>query len=411
MKLTESKIILLAQVLSGILSFTAVSLTASYVGASNFAFCSIALLLVNLGTFLIDFGSCSWAARELASDSMTSHTYELIMNSKSKLNIGFITLVPLSASYLPVENRYVLILVIYPLLSNRNNFIQHYLVAKNRIALASLLMVSDRLCWLVIIPLMRFKFDKTLSFCLPIIMGLSIYNFFGSKILQKDSRADRTSIKYSQIKLFKMSRHFGLSGLSGLSNLIDGFFVAMFTSASESGKYLLAQRYRNPSSIIFSSVAIRLRSLAASQDRHILTQALLAERGVLTFGVVTNCIFACFLNFFSERILGQSFQKIGIIMFVGTLSAIPYGINLLCSALLNSLGKEKSVSILNITISIFLFTSMGFASHFEGAIGGVLTYFFINSFLALIHIQFLKKEIKLQLFQQNKPEIPIKYWN
>ena len=98
---SNSKPILIGQMLAGVFSLVAVSFTAKYVGPLIFGFCSILVLILNILITLLDYGACSWAARELASESMSIRTYTMIKNSKTKLFMlalllspGFLLLVP-----------------------------------------------------------------------------------------------------------------------------------------------------------------------------------------------------------------------------------------------------------------------------------------------------------------------------
>ena len=80
MKIGGSKQIFFGQLLASLFSLIAVAITAKYVGPEIFAFCSIAVTIQILFMSLVDFGACSWAARELASNNISDKIFIDIMN-------------------------------------------------------------------------------------------------------------------------------------------------------------------------------------------------------------------------------------------------------------------------------------------------------------------------------------------
>ena len=85
-----SKLVLFGQVTAGLMGFLALAVTANYVGAKTFGFCSICILVLNIAISLMDFGACSWASREYAAQSISLGTFKHIMWSKNKLNLFFV---------------------------------------------------------------------------------------------------------------------------------------------------------------------------------------------------------------------------------------------------------------------------------------------------------------------------------
>lgn len=76
MKFSDSMFVLIGQVVAGLMSLSAVIITARYVGPEIFGLCSVLIILLTFCMGITDFGACPWAARELAAQKMSILTFK-----------------------------------------------------------------------------------------------------------------------------------------------------------------------------------------------------------------------------------------------------------------------------------------------------------------------------------------------
>jgi len=366
-----SKVVLFSQVFAGLISILALTITANYVGAKTFGFCSICILVLNIVIALIDFGACSWASREYAAQSITFGTYKNIMWSKTKLNLSLALFIPVFFIEPSREYRFAFLLLLYPALWNRSNYIQQFLLARNLIRESVLLVILDRICWLLIIPISVLKFDKTLAYAFPIIVGLILQNILFNIILSREQLVDGENLEFNQLELFRFSRHFGTISITSVISNFDGVLVATFSSIADSSSFLLAQRFKNPLTIVFSSVAMRLRPIAARKNVKSIKTALNYDAKLILVSVISTFGIAFFLLEFSEMFLGPDFKDSGVILFFGVIGSIPLGVLILVSSLLSSMGEEKFVAKINSSYSILILSGVALGTFLNGSLGAV----------------------------------------
>ena len=366
-----SKLVLVGQVIAGLMSFLALAITANYVGAKTFGFCSICILVLNIAIALMDFGACSWASREYAAQSISLGTFKNIMWSKTKLNLFFALFIPVFFIEPLWEYRFVFLLLLYPALWNRSNYIQQFLLARNMLSESVLLVLVDRTCWLLIIPFSIMNLDEILAFALPIIVGLTLQSILFNRILGREKLAEGESLHFKQLALFGYSRHFGAISITSVISNFDGILVATFSSIVESSNFLLAQRFRNPLTIVFSSIAMRLRPIAARKNIKSIKTALVYDAKLMLVSVISTLGIAFFLLEYSEKFLGQEFKDSGVILFFGVIGSIPLGVLILASSLLSSMGSEKFVAKVNSTYTILILPGVAFGTYLNGSLGAV----------------------------------------
>ena len=119
MKFSDSKLILIGQVVAGLASLSAVIITARYVGPEIFGFCSVLITLLILCMVITDFGACSWAARELAAQKMSIFTFKNVMYAKTRLNLFWLMSIPIFVLLVDSQFRWACMLFVYPFLWNR----------------------------------------------------------------------------------------------------------------------------------------------------------------------------------------------------------------------------------------------------------------------------------------------------
>lgn len=392
MRANNSRTILIGQVLAGLLSLISVALTAKYVGPLVFGFCSILLLVLNVLITLIDYGACSWASRELASGTMSLRTYNRITDSKTKLFLLIPLLMPIVFVLVQNEYKNAAILLLYPALMNRSNFIQQCFLAKGLVRESVALVFVDRFCWLLVIPFSIIKLDKTLAFAVPVLVGLILQNILGQVLARQRILKEGSTVFYSTRDLFFYSKHFGRISATGVLSNFDGVLLSWITSIGDSSSYLLSQRFRNPLTIVFASIGMRLRSIAASRNRVRIIQALQFDASMLAFGSIFNVVTAVFFLLFAQKFFGEDFKSVNVFLFWGALSSLPLGILLLSSTLLSSLGFEKYTARVNLSYSVSSLFGMGVGALFFGSLGAIISVFVVITFYAILFsVKFLRE--------------------
>ena len=389
---SNSKPILIGQMLAGVFSLVAVSFTAKYVGPLIFGFCSILVLILNILITLLDYGACSWAARELASESMSIRTYTMIKNSKTKLFMLALLLSPGFLVLVPSEYKAAVLLLLYPALWNTSNYNQQYFLAKGLVPESVILVVVDRLCWLLIIPFSIINFEKVLAFTLPLMTGLVVQNFTSQALIKLRKAQEGVPVIYSNRDLFSRSKHFGRISTTGVLSNFDGVLLSSISTLEASSGYLLAQRFRNPLTIVFTSIAMRLRPIAASRNRLDIIHALQSDAKLLSLGSFINLAIAISFLFYSSKFFGAAFDSINVLLFCGALSSLPLGVLILSSNLLSALGNEKYVARVNLSYSVFTLIGVFLGSICLGSLGAVLLVFLVILFHAIfLSIKFFKE--------------------
>jgi hypothetical protein len=378
MKLSDSLLIVIGNVAAGLMSLFAVVITARYVGPDIFGFCSILIIILTFCMGFADFGACAWAARELAAQKISALTFKSIMQTKTRLNLVWLISIPIFFLTVEAQFKWACMLFAYPFLWNRFNYNQQFLVATNQIKKSVSLIIVERMSWLTIIPLSALDVEKSLAFSVPILLGLAIHNFMGNKEFSNYKDSKIFSKKYTSVGLFRESRHFGLISISGSMTNLDGFIVASIGSLTESANYVLAQRLRNPLTIVFSAFATRVKPIAAKRDFKLVKAAVKGEAKFLTYGVLTNLIISILAYFYSDMVLGASFEGINLLMFFGTLTAIPVGILLILTNILSCFGAERFVARGTVVYVVLLFLVIGVSTHFYGSLGAVISVFMIS---------------------------------
>ncbi len=381
MKRSDSELIFASQILASALSLVSVTLTARYVGPEIFGFLSVALILYIAYMSLSDFGACSWAARELASHSISEQDFISVMQAKNRLNLLPILFSPLVFILLPDNFSWIVILSIYPLLWNNYNFVQQFLVTKGLIRESARLVIVDRFFWLLIIPLEMISFDRVLSFIIPILLGLLTHAILGYTYLHRKYTKQDSLKLFDQRTIFRKARHFGLTSVFGVFSNLDGVIVGLTSNMANSGSYILSQRFRNPLTLIFNSFSTRIRPIAATRDVSLIEKAFKDDAVILGLGLLFNSLFAITVLFGYSKLLGENFENVGLIMCLGSLTSIPLGISLIGSSILNGLGFERFVAGLSGIFSAVLLLSVSIFAYLGGSLGAVV-WVFIQSVIS-----------------------------
>ena len=401
MKFSDSMFVLIGHVVAGLMSLSAVIITARYVGPEIFGFCSVLIISLTFCMGITDFGACAWAARELAAQKISILTFKNIMYTKTRMNLVWLISIPFFVLLVHSQFTWACLLFVYPFLWNRFNYIQQFLVATNQIKKSVKYVIFERMSWLAIIPLDALNVEKNLAFGAPILLGLALHNFLGNKELSIDKDSEIYIKKYTAVDLFRESRQFGVISISGAMTNLDGFIVASVGSLTDSANYVLAQRFRNPLTLIFAAFATRVKPIAAKKDLELLKVAVKGDVKFLVFGLIANMIIAVLAYYFSEMILGASFEGINLLMFFGTLTSIPVGILLILTNILSYFGAEKFVARSTMVYVVILLVMIGFFTHFYGSLGAVISVFVISLAYTFCCAMMLIKQIKKAEYSRN----------
>lgn len=373
LKTYHSEIVIIGQTTSGLISFISVILLARYLGATAFTYCSTYFVVTTVAMTILDFGSSSYSSRQLAAGEISTREYFFILKAKSFLSFACVCVaLPFSYLLVPAEFKWSSLLLFYPILWMQYNYFQQFMIIQGKFILSQTLATLDRLSWMLIVPMSFIKMDKSLTFVATILIGLTIHNIicfakFKRYLVQEDSL-----FEINQISIFRNSRKFGIISTSGIIQNLDSPVVASVIPLADAAGYVLAQRLRNPASIFFSAVAFRIKPLASKRSHFLIIKTLKEDIRLLSFGVLFSLILSLLFLFHVNSLFGESYEKLNVIICIGTLISIPFGIVTLASTILSSIGEESYVAKFNVVQSLTLLFCVAIGAFFKGSPGSVV---------------------------------------
>lgn len=379
MHLTKTHQMIVGQLVAGLVTLVATILAARSCGPKVTAESLSTILIMSVLLDFIDFGACSWSARELAARKMSSNMYFQIM--VSRLVVAFLTapiiiILSVSFSSLPYE---LIPLGLYPILWIATNYIQQFLLINDHVLFAQALQTIERLCWLFVLPFIYLNFDEYYAFSFPILIGLLLHALLGLFLIKREYfvRFQRPKLK---IQYLRESRYFGgLGVVTDIGNL-DTPIVTALAPFNEAGSYSVSQRFRNPTQLPFQAIAVRIRNFAAKSDQEGVVKYLKSERTLIFFAILSLVVMSIVSAMYANHLFGNSFSNLNQILSFSFLSAIPSGLNFIASAILTGFGFERYVMThMTVAVSINIFGCLFFASQFN-AIHVVLFLFISNWF-------------------------------
>lgn len=379
----DSKILVAGQIISGILSLLSIVVTAKIVGSDFFAFCSTLLSILIVTMSFVDFGSCSWASRELAAKSITASDYLAILKRKSRLSLIFFLPFPLLFFGTSPNFMWAWVLLCYPALWIRYNYYQQFLIANGRFKTSQSIAVIDRLCWLSVVPLHSIGLDKALVFSIPIILGLVCHNLICSQFLIKTGSNERRTFKYKQREIYGKSRFFGIISTAGIVGNLDGLVATSILTLSDAGTYVLNQRFRIPLSIFFNAISIKMKPIASEKNYARIIKSLKDDTNLLFVSICSSIGVSIIFLLYADVLFGSSFQNINEIMFLGALTSIPVGFTLIATSILSGIGEEVFVSKGNLINSTALLLAVACGSTFLGSLGASMAVLLVFSLYAV----------------------------
>lgn len=382
------------QIISGLLTLTATIASARYCGPEVVSAGVSLILIMSLVVDIADFGSCSWASRELAAHRIGLNRYLRILYTKFSISFLAFPLIVLLNLIVFDLNHYLLFLGLYPCLWLGTNYIQQLLLVKSEIYFSQILQFIDRTSWLLVLPLSLLKINKFGSFVLPIIVGLILHITFGLVYISKRLRSDFDSEKSQNGENQKDIAHFGRIGLvTDIANL-DTPIVTAITSLQEAGSYSLAQRFRNPSLIIFQSISIRIKPLAARGNRQEVIKFLRSERYLINFAIAGLIILSALSFSLADIIFGDNYEGVNLVLAFGFLIAIPSGISFIAISILSNAGFEKFVSHLVFKFVILNLSSVAILTVTYGILFSQISTLFITLIFMVWLVSFTRRYLK-----------------
>jgi O-antigen/teichoic acid export membrane protein len=253
--------------------------------------------------------------------------------------------------------------------------------------------IADRASWLLILPLIHFNVSRDLAFVIPILAGLVLHAYLGMRLLPISKKLKLQDSNLTALNIFSKSHHFGIIGISSVISNLDGFAVGITSTLESSGSYVLAQRFRNPLTIVFNSIAIRIKPVAALRDRKKIISALKADLYLILTGTLSVLLGSLLAFFYSADIFGPEYIGIEKILAIGTLSSLPLGFVLIATGLLTSIGNEMYVARATWFYAASLMFNVVLGVQYLGALGGVVGSCLTISVYSLIICIKLKKEL------------------
>lgn len=369
--LSDTKQIFAGQLCAGALSLIGTVLTARYCGPLVFGFCLTVILVLSVALDIVDFGACSWSARELASGRLSHEYYFKVMHLKTSTNLSYILIGPLIVYAFPHSHWSLMFIGIYPALWVRTNYIQQFLIVKEQIFLAVRLQIIERAVWLLIIPFQMLNINRWAAYIVPILTGLILHNFLGTRAISM-FRVGQSNITELDGSLFQKSKYIGfMSVITDVSSL-DTLIVARLSSLQSAASYGLAQRFRAPLLLGFTSFAKKLFPIAAAKNRSTIRALYKQEKNFLLLNYIFLFSTSIFFYIFGESIFGYEFQSINLILALGVLVAIPSSFVEIASSFLVATGSEHKVSKLYLISIPLTLLSVGITAQFQNVIGSVL---------------------------------------
>lgn len=385
--------IILGQLFAGILTLLALILAARLCGPGVLSESFSLILVLSVILDLVDFGTCSWSARELAASRIRSKRY--FENMISRAEMSFLT-TPVTILFClsngGISNN-LAALSIYPPLWIVTNYVQQFLFVNEKITVAIALQIVERSCWLLTFPAILIGLNQHLSFILPILVGLFLHIIIGIQYIKK-----RFTLKMKRknwnLHSFKQTRHFGGIGvITDIGNL-DTPIITAITTINEAGSFTLSQRFRNPSQLPFQAISIRIRNYAALGNASEVKTFLKKETRLVLFSVLSLTLLSGASFGWANQLFGDSYLYINEILSLSFLTAIPSGLSVIISGILTGFGHEKFVlKSLFTSVGLNILMCIVLGSLFNAL---VVAVFLLASNWILLLIFLLKAKLSLE---------------
>jgi len=389
--LGNTELLILGQLGSGVISFIAVILVARYCGASVFGYCTILVSVLSVLLDLVDFGGANWASRELSASRISATRFWEISFAKSKLSLSYVLLIPLLI-FLNEDIGVVaaILFTLFPFTWLRSNYIQQFLIVNQHVVKAVLLQLVERLCWLTIMLCAYLELDLYFSYIAPVVLGLGGHIVVGDAISRRRQfyRMTFRLFTFEDLRMHMIFRHFGISSVLTDASSLDSLIVARFASLTDSGNYVLANRIRNPLTMVPQAIASNLKPIAAKRDNKLLSKFTNENWKLFLMNSIGVLGFALVMLFYADNIFGSTFVGVNLILFVGSLTAIPSGIVVVLSAFLAFSGREVLISRMHLLLVPLNLSSAGLMAFYFGAIGSIFSILIIQ-LLSLVFLLFV----------------------
>ena len=366
---------------------------AKLTGPSIFGFISISIVLAGIFLDVIDYGASSFLSRELSAGRIDRITYWFGAYQKIGLVSFFSLCLTIPVFFYMDRDFFSLLIGIYPVLWLQMSYIQHYLLATENFDWSQILQIIEKTCAVSLLIILGHDVStKTIAF-LPLIVGLSVHcvvGYFLARPIINISYIKQESI-WNVFGLFKKSRYFGrTSVLTDVVNL-DSSIIAISLTLSEAGSYSIMQKLRNPLTLGFQSFSTRIRPTVAKGSYRDIRAVFIKDQKFLFYNIVLIITIAVFFITYASEILGESFPELNLVLFLGTLTAIPSSFSAIFSSFLVASGLDSLNSRIIVLFVPIVLISIILSSQFLGLIGVTILLFIINFGLSLFYFYFFMR--------------------
>jgi len=364
--------LLFGQILSGFLTLISVTLTARFCGPTIFSLLSGILIA---GTFLViclDFGACTWGARQLQSNLIQAADFYSIMFSKIKLSCIFSFLFSVLIYYQTKSIVASVLGLLYTPGAMAALYYQTFFLLEitNHSNLVKL-QITERILWLTSIPLFLLGFTNEVIFVLPILLGLTSNLMLGPVLARYSLRGMATHPFLSGYEIFSKSRHFGVSTILNNSAITDTVLVTSLIGSTASAGYVLGQRFRNPLALGFQAYFARIRPTLVTKDFKQIIRTVKRELPLIYLNILGLFLAVLIIATNFELLFGSLFSDLRLEISLCFISTIFAGLKHIFLSSMDVFYYEKwkmlflivciPVQLLSISIAAVLFGSLGAA--------------------------------------------------
>lgn len=385
---SNTKFLIFGQGASGVCAVFGALFTARNCSPEFYGFAAVVIVVSCFFGDAIDFGSCSWATKELAAKRISLEKVLSKLNSRSKKSLSYLLAVPIIYSLSPSSNLALVGFGFLPLLWIRVSYIQQCLITLTRIRIAVALQLLEKISWIIFI-FVFIQFDNDIFLIVtPLIISQSIHAILGSIILRRITKIFDPLLVESPWNKASV-REFGRQSLISDLASLDNFLVAAFSTLSNSATYSLSIRARGPLLIGAQSLNSVLRPYFARRELREARNVIKSEKNVILLTVAGISILAVMAFFFSGAIVGNGYPQIGLSLTLGILSTLPHLPLMLMANFMQTTGMEvfvrrfTTLTTLAILTSLFVLGLLGSLT----AITAILVLILVNTVAMLFMLK------------------------
>ena len=387
--------LIVSQMTRGMVALVVFSFFARHSSPQEFAYATILLASISVLADFVDFGGCAHGTRELSANRINKSFFFAQLQSRNNLLLPLGLLLFLIIYVANGSSVLGLLAAANLYLSGTSSYVQSYLVASNLIQKLSLLQISERFCWLIMIPLYLFGIPSKNSFMISIFIGQSVYLLFCLISVDIPMRylGIGKSFEYKRLR----SKSFGVQSIISDLTILDSLIVAMCAEGSSGGVYSYAQKFRSPLALGFNAISQEIRSLSAS-DLKVEIDVLRKKSSKFMKLMILGIIFLSALSlFFANSFISPEYLNLNLVLSLSLLTTIFVGLISIQQTVLSTLGYEVIVAKVTTVSSIVLLCTVAVGGYFAGAVGAAFGCLIIN----VLWYVYQKKIERIRLQESN----------